>query len=110
MDDQSILISAHAKLPSGIAAAEMYGVMALVLVVDVAEGTIVDVECTLSTKMAERFVAKLLTGKSLKHGPKELIELIEAVYQGSAQKAIITALRDISNKYGRIRSQRGLLP
>lgn len=109
MDGEIILISAYAKLPSGTASSEMYGVMALVFLIDVAEGTIVDVDCTLSTRMAERFVAKLLTGKSLRNGPKELIDLIEAVYHGSAQKAIITALRDISNKYGRIRSQRGLL-
>lgn len=108
MENKVILISGYSRLPTGTVSSEVYGVMALVLLIDFSEGTIQDVDCTLSTRLAERFVASLIIGRSLKNGPQELISLIEDVYQGSAQKAIIAALRDINIKYLKLKLNRGV--
>lgn len=94
-----VLFSGYAKLPSGTASSEVYGVMALVVLIDVQTGIIVEADCTLSTRMAEGFVAHLLVGKEIDNGPEEIIALINAVYQGSAKKVIITALRIIADRY-----------
>ncbi|HAK73482.1 MAG TPA: hypothetical protein DCP36_07570, partial [Sporomusaceae bacterium] len=40
-----------------------------------------------------------LVGQNLKNGPDQALRLIDQVYQGSAKKAIITALRIIYDKY-----------
>jgi pyridoxal/pyridoxine/pyridoxamine kinase len=98
--DNIILFSGYAKLPGGTVAGEVYKVMALVMLIDVLTGNIVEVDCTLSTRLAERFVVGNLKGKNIRNQEK-MIQLINDVYQGSAKKAIITALRIISDKYSR---------
>lgn len=99
MDREKVLFSGYARLPSGTVSGEIYKVMALVVVVDLEQGTILEAECTLSTSLSARFVTHLLVGKSLRGNLSELVELINTSYQGSAKKAIITALRIISDKY-----------
>lgn len=98
--DNVILFSGYAKLPGGTVAGEVYKVMGLVMLIDVVSGNIVEVDCTLSTRLAERFVVKNLTGKNIRN-IESMIQLINDIYQGSAKKAIITALRIISDKYAR---------
>lgn len=99
LDANVVLFSAYAQLPSGTVSSEIYGVMALVVLIEMESGTIVDAECTLSTPLSQKFVAELLRGKSLRQSPKALTDLIGEVYQGNAKKAIITALRIIFDKY-----------
>lgn len=94
-----VLFSGYARLPAGTVASELYGVMALVFLIDVSNGTIVDVECTLSTRLAERFLASLLIGKQLTREATDLIDSIQDVYQGTAKKAIVTSLRIVIDKY-----------
>ena len=99
IDTNQVLFSGYARLPSGTVASEMFGVMALVIMVNIKTGEIVEAECTLSTRMAERLVSKILIGRNLKNGPQEIIDLLNRVYQGTAKKAIITALRNVYDKY-----------
>lgn len=84
-----VLFSGYARLPAGTVASELYGVMALVFLIDVSNGTIVDVECTLSTRLAERFLASLLIGKQLTREATDLIDSIQDVYQGTAKKRLL---------------------
>jgi hypothetical protein len=99
VNETIVLFSGYARLPGGTVASELYGVMALVLLVDIQTGQILEADCTLSTRLAERFVSRLLVGYSLKDNPEKLIQQINLVYQGSAKKALITALRTILDKY-----------
>ncbi len=96
---QIILFSGYAKLPTGITASEMYKVVGIILTVNVDTGLIVEADCTLATGLARRHVSNILVGKSLKHGPDQILHLVDQTYQGSAKKAIITALRIIYDKY-----------
>jgi hypothetical protein len=94
-----VLFSGYARLPGGTVSSEIYGVMALVILVDIQTGIIVEAECTLSTQMAENFVQRLLVGKKLDSEIEETIAQINNVYQGSAKRAVITTLRVIADKY-----------
>jgi len=99
VEKDTVIFSGYAQLPSGTVSSEIYKVMALVVVVDLEKGTILESECTLSTRLAERFVRELLVGKSLRSDLAEMIGLINARYQGTARKSIICALRIIADKY-----------
>ena len=98
-DDGLVLFSGYAKLPVGITASEMYKVIGLVLVVDEESGEILDADCTLATEVARKHVAKLIVGYSLNQSPEKLVRAVDQAYQGSAKKAIITAIRIIYDKY-----------
>jgi hypothetical protein len=97
--DKRVLFSGYAKLPTGITATELYRVIGLVILVDMNTETIVEADCTLATQVARNHVAKTLIGQTLKYGPEPLVRLLDQVYQGSAKKAIITALRISYDKY-----------
>lgn len=77
---------------------EVFHVMALVVVVDINTGKIIDAECTLSTRLSERFTASLLRGRNLAD-IQELVQEIAVVYQGNTKKTIIAAVRSLHDKY-----------
>jgi hypothetical protein len=94
-----VLFSGYAKLPTGITATELYRVIGLVILIDMETETIVEADCTLATSVARNHVSQTLMGQTLKNGPEPLVRLIDQVYQGSAKKAIITAIRISYDKY-----------
>lgn len=98
-EDNIILFSGYAKLPTGITASEMYKVIGVVVLIDVEKEIIMEADCTLATRLANRHVSSALVGCTMKNGPDPLVRLVDQVYQGSAKKAIITALRIIYDKY-----------
>jgi hypothetical protein len=99
MSDNIVLFSSYAKLPSGSASSVIYHIMAMVVLIDIQTGEIVEAECTLSTRTSRQFAALALIGSSLQNGPEELVRRIEDTYYGTAQKAIITTIRGIHIKY-----------
>ncbi|EGO62097.1 DUF3870 domain-containing protein [Acetonema longum] len=98
-EDNIILFSGYAKLPTGITASEMYKVIGVVVLIDVEKEIITEADCTLATKLANRHISSALIGCTMKDGPDPLVRLVDQIYQGSAKKAIITALRIIYDKY-----------
>ena len=100
-----VLFSGYAKLPTGITATELYRVIGVVIIVDMETETIVETDCTLATRVARMHVAETLVGQSLSDGPEPMVKLIDQVYQGSAKKAIITAVRICYDKYRSFRDE-----
>ncbi|HML31578.1 MULTISPECIES: DUF3870 domain-containing protein [Sporomusa] len=96
--NKRILFSGYAKLPTGITASEIYKVIGVVLSIDEDTGTIMEADCTLATAVARNHVASILVGKSIAN-PESLVRVVDKTYQGSAKKAIITAIRIIYDKY-----------
>ncbi len=94
-----VLFSGYAKLPTGITASEMYKVIGIVVVVDMNTGIIVDADCTLATQLARKHVSKALVGYNLNNGAEPIQPIIDHIYQGSAKKAVSTAIRIIADKY-----------
>lgn len=99
MSGRRVLFSGYAKLPTGITAAELYKVIGIIILVDMDTETIVEADCTLATRVARMHVSETLVGQSFKNGPEPLVQIIDEVYQGSAKKAIITAIRISYDKY-----------
>lgn len=102
-----ILFSGYAKLPTGITASEVYKVIGVVLIIDEDTGTILEADCTLATEVARMHVSEILTGKLITN-PDNLVRVVDKTYQGSAKKAIITAIRIIFDKYRSYKE--GLVP
>lgn len=96
---ETVFFSGYAKLPSGITATEMYRVIGVVVVVDMTTETIIEADCALATETARNFIIKIIAGHSLVNGIEPLLKIIDTRYQGSAKKAIITALKIIYDKY-----------
>ncbi len=98
-DENIVLFSGYAKLPTGITATEIYKIVGITVLIDINTGIITNADCTLATHLARRHISEAITGHCLKDGPEHLLHLIERIYQGNAKKAIITAIRIIYDKY-----------
>lgn len=94
-----ILFTGYAKLPSNITAGELYKVVGVVVVIDMEREMITEADCTLATELARRYASEAMLGYNLRNGIEPLLRHIDQIYQGSAKKAIITALRVIHDKY-----------
>ncbi len=93
-----VFVTGYAKLPQGITAREMYSVICVGILVDRESSKIVDAECSLVTGLAKRVFRELVVGKDLDN--MKLIETdFNACYNGSAKKALISALRTCNEKY-----------
>lgn len=107
---EMVLFSGYAKLPVGITAAEVYRVIGLVIVVDVETGIIVEADCTLATKLAREYISQLIVGYNLSNGIEGIQSILDRKYQGSAKKAISTAVRIIYDKYRSFKAESENVP
>jgi hypothetical protein len=99
VDENRVLFSGYAKLPTGITASEICRLIGIIVVVDINTGIIVEADCTLTTELARRHVIKAIVGYDLNLGSEPLQQIIDRVYQGGAKKAIITVIRIVCDKY-----------
>jgi len=99
VENNTIFITAHAKLPNAITAEKLYEVIAIGVEVESETGVIVDSDCTLATNVGRNFFKKLTTGYCLFNGIDPLIQKFEKRYYGSARKAIITALKLLYDRW-----------
>ncbi|SMB97472.1 protein of unknown function [Thermanaeromonas toyohensis ToBE] len=97
--EETLLITGYAKLPSTITAYRLYEVVAIAVEVNPRDGKIVDVDCTLATSVARKIVREIAWGYKLSDGIEELVQRIERRYWGSARKAIIMAFKVIYEKF-----------
>ena len=95
----TILISGYAKLPSSTTAEVIYDILVVAALFDNRTGTIVEVEASMVTELAKRYISNLMVGYNLNDGPEGLIEIFEEYYHGNAKKALETAIRSLFSKY-----------
>ena len=62
-------------------------------------GKIVNAECTLATSLARDFFRRLVVGCGLETEFASIVRTLESRYQGSAQKALVSALKGVLEKY-----------
>ncbi|MGE5586112.1 MAG: DUF3870 domain-containing protein [Bacillota bacterium] len=96
---RTMFFGGYAKLPTGITAEELYKVVGVGLEIDPATGEIVDADCTLATSTAKKVFRQLVTGRRIDADMRAIVDDLRAYYHGAAQKALITALRAIHEKY-----------
>ncbi len=98
MNQKSVFITGYAKLPQGITATEMYSVIVVGVVVNKATGAIEDIDCSLVTALARQFVKDMCVGQNISDY-ESLTNLFNNHYHGSARKALLSALKNINEKY-----------
>lgn len=95
----TIFIAGHARLPSGMAAKNMYETLTITAELDKKYGVIVSASCTLATAHGRDFIQHLLIGYSLKDGIEKPVEAIKEHYLGKAGNALASALNDLYKQY-----------
>ena len=80
MKKNKIFISAYSKLPKGISATELYTKTAMAIIIDRNTGKIYDVECTLATEVAKRYIKNILTNKIYATNKNQLSALIISTF------------------------------
>jgi hypothetical protein len=93
------LFVGHAKPPANSVTAQLYKVLSLVVEVDLATGTIVAADVTVSSPLARDFLVRLLVGRNLMGELGLITREIERDYHSASQKAIVQALNDVGNKF-----------
>src|SRR5690625_3777114 len=95
----TFFIAGYSRLPSGMAAKNMYETLTITAEVDKKYGVIVSATCTLATEHARLFVEQLLRGYSLQDGIDDPAMKIREHYFGKASNAIESALKDLYKQY-----------
>ncbi|MUK88369.1 DUF3870 domain-containing protein [Ornithinibacillus sp. L9] len=96
---KTVFIAGHARLPSGMAAKNIYDTLTITAEIDKKYGVIVTAGCTLATVHGREFVQQLLRGYSLQEGIEEPVEEVRKHYLGKAGNALASALRDLYKQY-----------
>jgi hypothetical protein len=95
----TIFIAGHSRLPSGMAAKNVYETLTITAEIDKKYGVIVTASCTLATEHGRQFVEQLLKGHSLQDGIEKPVETIKSHYLGKAGNAIASAVKDLHKQY-----------
>ena len=95
----TIFIAGHARLPSGMAAQNMYETLTITAEIDKNYGVIVTASCTLATIHGQEFVQQMLKGYSLQDGIDMPIKIVKEHYLGKAGNALVSALKDLYKQY-----------
>lgn len=104
-DKSTVYIVGHGKTSNDNAITSNFKIFFIGFVIDTADDSIVDMECSATISITSRFVSDLFVGKSFKEYDKELEEEITRRYYGTSQKAIITAYKDALKKYKEIKEK-----
>ncbi|MBU8878493.1 DUF3870 domain-containing protein [Bacillus sp. FJAT-29790] len=95
----TIFIAGHAKLPSGMAAKNVFETLTITAEIDKHYGVIVDASCTLATEHGRKYISMLLKGHSLRNGIDKPLEQLKTGYLGKANSALIAALKDLYKQF-----------
>ncbi len=95
----TLFIAGYAHLPHDITAYQLYRVLGLFLEVDEETGIIVDVETSLTSRLAQRILKECIKGKSLLTELDEIKAEICHRYHGEAKKAVIAALKSAYQRF-----------
>lgn len=95
----TVFIAGHSRLPSGMAAKNLYETLTITAEIDKKYGVIISTSCTLATAHGRQFIEFLLRGHSLEDGIDQIIDEISKHYLGKAGNAIISAVKDLHKQY-----------
>ncbi|KXH81693.1 DUF3870 domain-containing protein [Sporosarcina sp. HYO08] len=95
----TLFIAGHARLPSGMAAQNMFESITITAEIDKNYGVIVTASCTLATDHGRDFIQHLLRGHSLRDGIDKPIQVVKQHYLGKASNALVSALKDLHKQY-----------
>lgn len=99
----TVYVVGHGKTGNDNAITGNFGIFFIGFVIDRETDLIVDLECTATIGITNRFVHDLFVGRKFDRYDEELAEEISSRYFGSSSKAIVVAYRDALKKYMEIR-------
>ncbi|KGX91737.1 DUF3870 domain-containing protein [Pontibacillus marinus] len=97
--NDTIICTGYSRLPDGMAAKNLYGVMGVGLEIDPKTDKVLNASSTFITSMCTDFIQSIFEGHDLKKGIDTPVELFERRYFGLGKKAIVSAIRDAYNQY-----------
>lgn len=103
MIPQTFLLSGHARLPAESAAKTVYDILTVTVEVDADTWTVLQMDSTLITPVAQQFLRRHLVGIALSGSPEPVLEDLEHVYHAGAKRAVIAAVRDLYRNAAEIR-------
>jgi|SRR5690554_2560094 hypothetical protein len=104
--EKTIYVSSFAKLPTGIPSESVYKALDVGLIINTETGIIENASVTLLTDVAAEFLRDIIVGFNIKEDDLEtLFDEIKTRYHGSAQKAIIVAIKKVVEKYEALRTE-----
>jgi len=90
-----VILSGHAKLPQDSVARARWQLLTVVVSVDPSDGAVLELDSTLVTSPARRFVRELLVGRSLAESPVPVLHDLQKYYAGGAKKALVAAITQL---------------
>ncbi|MDV3126751.1 DUF3870 domain-containing protein [Mycobacterium sp. 21AC1] len=94
----SVFVTGEAKASANNPITTQFGMFYVALVIEVETHRILDVECTATLALTNRFVKSLIADECITEEGL-LAERITTRYHGSSQRALITALHNAAGKY-----------
>jgi len=95
----TIICTGYSRLPDGMAAKNLYGVMGVGFEIDPDTDVIINTSSTFITNMCTDFINSIFKGHNLTDGIDIQIEVFEKRYFGLGKKAIIMAMKDAYNQF-----------
>lgn len=99
MEKCRLYVCGNAKCPDNSTIGGLFQTFAVELIVNVYTEEILDASCMLLTELGRNFVKSLLVGRKFVKDFDEIIEDIKLCYQGTPQKALISALKIALHRY-----------
>lgn len=99
MTKSTIICTGYARLPDGMAAKNLYGVMGIGFEIDTRNNQIVNVSSTFITSMCSAFLQSIFCGHDMEIGIDEPIREFENRYFALGKKAVVVAIKDAYNQY-----------
>lgn len=97
-DNNVVYFSANGALPSSTSSGALYKVIALGILADVSTGTILDADINMVTTLSTRFIRAQLIGMNIRSDWEIILRRMDRL-QVPAQKAILTALKAVRERY-----------
>lgn len=97
--DSTVYIVGHGKTSNDNAITSNFKIFFIGFVIDAQTDQVVDLECSATIDITNRFVRDLFLEKSFDRYDPEIEKELMRRYFGSSQKAIVTAYKDAVKKY-----------
>jgi hypothetical protein len=110
MASNKCVVCGYAKLPQATAAAQVYQMLTIAVMVDKTTDVVQAASVSLITPVARGFVEDLLAGSNLMTEQESFLEELRVNYAGGAQRAVRQAYRDLCERYLELKRAGGYSP
>ncbi|MBN2898426.1 MAG: DUF3870 domain-containing protein [Clostridia bacterium] len=95
----TVYVVGHGRTGTDNAITAHFKIFFIGFIIDSATDTVVDLGCSVTVAITEKFIQSIFIGKKFDEYHSEIEDEIQRRYFGSSQKAIIIAYKDALKKY-----------